>query len=171
MGRSRPHLCATIASVPVLLVIGGLSMAQDFDSGPRNRLLLPELSKRSSLEIPSVWRHASNEKPPRVGLRRHGRWMNGLLPMMWSTGTGADVMERIAAPMIGGIASSTMLTLLVIPILNTLWRSWSGPTGTSPLLTRADVSPQAQNGIGVAEWENTWSTMNRTADMLNQQLV
>ena len=50
MGRSRPHLCATIASVPVLLVIGGLSMAQDFDSGPRNRLLLPELSKRSSLE-------------------------------------------------------------------------------------------------------------------------
>jgi hypothetical protein len=97
--------------------------------------------------------------------------MNGLLPMMWSTGTGADVMERIAAPMIGGIASSTMLTLLVIPILNTLWRGWSGPIGTSPLLTRADVSPQARDGISLAEWENTWSTVNRTTDMLNQQLV
>jgi hypothetical protein len=81
--------------------------------------------------------------------------MNGMLPMMWNIGTGADVMKRIAAPMIGGIASSTMLTLLVIPILNTLWRSWSGPTGTSPLLTRADVSPHVQDGIGVAEWENT----------------
>ena len=53
--------------------------------------------------------------------------MGGLLPIMWTTGTGADVMKRIAAPMIGGMVSSTVLTLLVIPILYALWRSRSIP--------------------------------------------
>ena len=48
--------------------------------------------------------------------------MGGLLPIMWTTGTGADVMKRIAAPMIGGMLSSTVLTLLVIPVLYALWR-------------------------------------------------
>jgi Cu(I)/Ag(I) efflux system membrane protein CusA/SilA len=48
--------------------------------------------------------------------------MGGLLPIMWTTGTGADVMKRIAAPMIGGMVSSTILTLLVIPALYALWR-------------------------------------------------
>ncbi|MBA2486434.1 MAG: efflux RND transporter permease subunit [Nitrospira sp.] len=48
--------------------------------------------------------------------------MGGLLPIMWTTGTGADVMKRIAAPMIGGMVSSTMLTLLVIPVLYAMWR-------------------------------------------------
>jgi Cu(I)/Ag(I) efflux system membrane protein CusA/SilA len=48
--------------------------------------------------------------------------MGGLLPIMWTTGTGADVMKRIAAPMIGGMVSSTILTLVVIPVLYALWR-------------------------------------------------
>jgi Cu(I)/Ag(I) efflux system membrane protein CusA/SilA len=48
--------------------------------------------------------------------------MGGLLPIMWTTGTGADVMKRIAAPMIGGMVTSTILTLLVIPVLYALWR-------------------------------------------------
>ena len=48
--------------------------------------------------------------------------MGGLLPIMWTAGTGADVMKRIAAPMIGGMVSSTVLTLLVIPVLYALWR-------------------------------------------------
>ena len=46
----------------------------------------------------------------------------GLLPIMWSHGTGADVMKRIAAPMIGGMISSTILTLIVIPVLYFIWR-------------------------------------------------
>jgi Cu(I)/Ag(I) efflux system membrane protein CusA/SilA len=50
--------------------------------------------------------------------------MGGLLPIMWTAGTGADVMKRIAAPMIGGMASSTLLTLLVIPVLYMIWRRW-----------------------------------------------
>ncbi|HEX9742793.1 MAG TPA: CusA/CzcA family heavy metal efflux RND transporter [Nitrospiraceae bacterium] len=48
--------------------------------------------------------------------------MGGLLPIMWTTGTGADVMKRIAAPMIGGMVSSTVLTLLVIPVVYSIWR-------------------------------------------------
>ena len=43
--------------------------------------------------------------------------MIGLLPIMWSTGTGADLMKRIAAPMVGGLVTSTALTLLILPAL------------------------------------------------------
>ncbi|OAI06992.1 MULTISPECIES: efflux RND transporter permease subunit [Methylomonas] len=46
----------------------------------------------------------------------------GLFPVMIATGTGADVMKRIAAPMIGGIGSAMLLTLLVIPALYVIWR-------------------------------------------------
>ncbi len=50
--------------------------------------------------------------------------MTGLLPIMWGTGSGADMMKRIAAPMVGGMVSSTVLTLLVIPSLYVMWRGW-----------------------------------------------
>jgi copper/silver efflux system protein len=43
--------------------------------------------------------------------------MAGLPPIMWSTGTGSEVMQRIAVPMIGGMVSSTLLTLIVIPAI------------------------------------------------------
>jgi Cu(I)/Ag(I) efflux system membrane protein CusA/SilA len=46
----------------------------------------------------------------------------GLLPILWSHGTGADTMKRIAAPMVGGMVSSTILTLLIIPTIYFLWR-------------------------------------------------
>jgi len=48
----------------------------------------------------------------------------GLLPIMWSHGTGADVMKRIAAPMIGGILTSFLLELLIYPVIFEIWRSW-----------------------------------------------
>jgi Cu(I)/Ag(I) efflux system membrane protein CusA/SilA len=48
----------------------------------------------------------------------------GLLPIMWSTGTGSEVMRRIAAPMVGGMLSSTLLTLIVIPALYALIKEW-----------------------------------------------
>ena len=41
----------------------------------------------------------------------------GLIPILWSTGTGADVMKRIAAPMVGGIASTLLIVLLLFPAL------------------------------------------------------
>jgi Cu(I)/Ag(I) efflux system membrane protein CusA/SilA len=48
--------------------------------------------------------------------------MMGLLPIMWSTGTGADLMKRIAAPMIGGLATSFLMELLVYPAIYFLWK-------------------------------------------------
>jgi Cu(I)/Ag(I) efflux system membrane protein CusA/SilA len=56
--------------------------------------------------------------------------MGGLLPIMWTTGTGADVMKRIAAPMIGGMVSSTILTLIVIPVLYFIWKRRSMRSGS-----------------------------------------
>ena len=57
--------------------------------------------------------------------------MLGLLPIMWAEtmGTGGDVMKRMAAPMIGGLVTSTVLTLLVIPAIYSLWRGWGLPNG------------------------------------------
>jgi len=46
--------------------------------------------------------------------------MAGLLPIMWGTGTGSEVMRRIAAPMVGGMVSATVLTLIVIPAIYAL---------------------------------------------------
>jgi Cu(I)/Ag(I) efflux system membrane protein CusA/SilA len=50
--------------------------------------------------------------------------MAGLLPILWSTGTGAEVMRRIAVPMVGGMVSSTILTLLVIPAIYAIAKGW-----------------------------------------------
>jgi Cu(I)/Ag(I) efflux system membrane protein CusA/SilA len=47
----------------------------------------------------------------------------GLMPIMWSTGTGADVMKRVAAPMVGGLATSFLMELLVYPAIYLLWKS------------------------------------------------
>ncbi len=50
--------------------------------------------------------------------------MAGLLPIMWGTGTGSEVMSRIAAPMVGGMLSSTVLTLAVIPAIYAMVKQW-----------------------------------------------
>ena len=50
--------------------------------------------------------------------------MAGLMPIMWSHGTGSQVMKRIAAPMVGGMVSATILILIVVPAIYGLWRGW-----------------------------------------------
>jgi Cu(I)/Ag(I) efflux system membrane protein CusA/SilA len=50
-----------------------------------------------------------------------------LLPIMWSQGSGADVMKRIAAPMVGGMVTTTLLGLLVLPALYFIWRGHRYP--------------------------------------------
>jgi Cu(I)/Ag(I) efflux system membrane protein CusA/SilA len=66
--------------------------------------------------------------------------MAGLLPILWSTGTGSEVMQRIAVPMIGGMVSSTLLTLIVIPVVYALikgaalHRPASSPAGHAEVL-------------------------------------
>jgi Cu(I)/Ag(I) efflux system membrane protein CusA/SilA len=53
-----------------------------------------------------------------------GSTIAGLLPIMWTHGSGADVTKRIAAPMIGGMMTTLMLTLLVLPAIYIIWRGW-----------------------------------------------
>ena len=48
----------------------------------------------------------------------------GLLPIMWGSGTGSETMRRIAAPMVGGMVSATVLTLVVIPAIYALVKEW-----------------------------------------------
>jgi Cu(I)/Ag(I) efflux system membrane protein CusA/SilA len=48
--------------------------------------------------------------------------MAGLVPLLWAEGTGADVMKRIAAPMVGGVVTSGIMELMVYPVLFFLWR-------------------------------------------------
>jgi Cu(I)/Ag(I) efflux system membrane protein CusA/SilA len=67
----------------------------------------------------------------------------GLLPIMWSTGTGADVMKRIAAPMVGGLVTSFILELLVYPAVYYLWKGRGlakGPATIAPATQPATVT-------------------------------
>jgi len=62
--------------------------------------------------------------------------MAGLIPILWSTGTGSEVMQRIAVPMIGGMISSTLLTLVVIPAIYGLVKGWRLPKGVTSTISQ-----------------------------------
>lgn len=70
--------------------------------------------------------------------------MAGLVPILWSTGTGSELMRRIAVPMVGGMVSSAILTLLVIPAIYGLVKGW-GLTTEAPL-ERAASEPSPAIG-------------------------
>jgi Cu(I)/Ag(I) efflux system membrane protein CusA/SilA len=67
--------------------------------------------------------------------------MAGLLPILWSTGAGSEVMQRIAVPMIGGMTSSTILTLVVIPAIYGLIKGWRLPIGAAAISHEAASAP------------------------------
>ena len=58
-----------------------------------------------------------------------GATIIGLLPILLGAGTGAEVMSRLAAPMVGGMISSVVLTLLILPAVYMLWRRRGTGTG------------------------------------------
>jgi len=64
----------------------------------------------------------------------------GLIPLLWATSSGADVMKRIAAPMVGGLVTSAFLTLEIIPVVVTYWRLeqllWERLASSGPELLR-----------------------------------
>jgi Cu(I)/Ag(I) efflux system membrane protein CusA/SilA len=62
-----------------------------------------------------------------------------LLPILWSTGTGSEVMQRIAVPMIGGMISSTILTLVVIPAVYGIVKGWRLPSRSMVEEPRGDA--------------------------------
>lgn len=72
--------------------------------------------------------------------------MAGLLPVIWSTGTGSEVMQRIAVPMIGGMVSSTLLTLIVIPAIYGLVKGWRLEVQLEPKHTTAKPALSAGGG-------------------------
>ena len=71
--------------------------------------------------------------------------MAGLLPIMWSHGTGAEVMQRIAVPMIGGMVSSTLLTLIVIPAIYAVVKGMRLPSRARAAGANAEAAPPANH--------------------------
>jgi Cu(I)/Ag(I) efflux system membrane protein CusA/SilA len=69
--------------------------------------------------------------------------MAGLLPILWANGTGSEVMRRIAVPMVGGMISSTILTLLVIPAIYTIVKGWRLPRETVVKTATRHPAPSA----------------------------
>jgi Cu/Ag efflux pump CusA len=79
----------------------------------------------------------------------------GLIPIMWSMGTGADVMKRIAAPMIGGTFTSFLLELLVYPVIYEIWK-WNSE------VKRRIAAPEAGDAVSRPGWvEQPYSTPNQ----------
>ena len=78
-------------------------------------------SLRNRADVDAAVEHGAVERV-RPKLMTVTAIMAGLVPILWSQGTGADVMKRIAAPMVGGMISSTILTLVVIPAIYSLWK-------------------------------------------------
>jgi Cu(I)/Ag(I) efflux system membrane protein CusA/SilA len=76
----------------------------------------------------------------------------GLIPILWSTGTGSEIMKRIAAPMIGGICTSVILELLVYPAIYAVWRERSLDHGRSndPILVSARIDVPQPVGTDAA---------------------
>jgi len=71
----------------------------------------------------------------------------GLLPIMWSHGTGADVMKRIAAPMVGGVVTAVVVVLLVYPAIYFVWRGWRLPAAVLvPAPTGDGATPPETEG-------------------------
>jgi len=68
--------------------------------------------------------------------------MAGLVPILWSTGTGSEVMRRIAVPMVGGMVSSTVLTLLVIPAIYAIVKGWRLPKESTKVAREDFQLPQ-----------------------------
>jgi Cu(I)/Ag(I) efflux system membrane protein CusA/SilA len=100
---------------------------------------LAEISARRAAEAAALSRHDVAEAIMHGAVERVRpkmmtvvAIMAGLLPIMWSTGTGSEIMQRIAVPMIGGMVSSTLLTLIVIPAIYALVKGL-GVRETKPL--------------------------------------
>jgi len=77
--------------------------------------------------------------------------MTGLLPIMWSTGTGSEIMQRIAVPMIGGMVSSTLLTLIVIPAIFGLIKGFGLPPSDSGNLRPTPHVEKAEQRLHILE--------------------
>jgi Cu(I)/Ag(I) efflux system membrane protein CusA/SilA len=123
------HLLDYRLSAPVwvglLSVVGlamqtGVLMVVYIDDAFHRRLRQGRLRTRDDI----VAAHAEGTvRRLRPKLMTIGTMAAALLPLLWSDGAGAEIMKRVAAPMLGGLVTSAFLTLEVIPVLYTLWRA------------------------------------------------
>jgi Cu(I)/Ag(I) efflux system membrane protein CusA/SilA len=81
-----------------------------------------------------------------------GAIVSGLMPVMWAAVTGADTMKRIAAPMIGGLVSSTILTLILLPAIFTIWKGFEVRRRAPRLQSHAETgeAPASTDESGAA---------------------
>lgn len=97
----------------------GVVMLLYIDNAYKDKLLHGNMRTRKDLQDAIV--HGAVERV-RPKLMTVSTTIMGLLPIMWGHGTGSQVMKRIAAPMVGGLITSTLLTLVVIPAIYYVWR-------------------------------------------------
>ncbi|MBK9752704.1 MAG: efflux RND transporter permease subunit [Nannocystis sp.] len=116
---------STAVFVGLIALVGlaaqtGVVMIVYIDHAFERRLRAGKIRDRSDI----VWAHMEGTVlRVRPKLMTVATMLIGLTPLLWATGSGADVMKRIAAPMIGGLLSSAFLTLELIPVVYTYWRA------------------------------------------------
>jgi Cu(I)/Ag(I) efflux system membrane protein CusA/SilA len=106
-------------AVAGLAVELGLLMMVYLDIAYRDRLAEQRLSTRADLN--EVIQSGASQRIRPMLMTGLALFM-GLIPIMWSTGSGADVMQRIAAPMVGGVISALVMVLIVFPAVFAIWR-------------------------------------------------
>lgn len=99
----------------------GVLMMLYLDLSYRKRLAENNLQSRQDLTEAIVEGAARRIRPK---LMTGITTLVGLTPILWQTGTGADVMKRIAAPMVGGIVSTLIVALIVFPAIYSYWKGW-----------------------------------------------
>jgi Cu(I)/Ag(I) efflux system membrane protein CusA/SilA len=97
----------------------GVVMLLYIDNAFKERLLHGQMETHADLHAAVEYGAVERVRPK---LMTVSTTIIGLLPIMWSVGTGSQVMKRIAAPMVGGLVTSTVLTLAVIPAIYDLWK-------------------------------------------------
>lgn len=107
----------------------GVIMLVYLDQAYRDRISRGEMNSAADLYEAVLHGAAERIRPKMMTVVAD---MAGLLPIMWGIGTGSEVMKRIAAPMVGGMISSTALTLLVIPAIYYIWKKRSLPYPAIP---------------------------------------
>ncbi len=106
-------------AVAGLAVELGLLMMVYLDIAYRDRVAEQRLSTRADLN--AVIQSGASQRIRPMLMTGLALFM-GLIPIMWSTGSGADVMQRIAAPMVGGVISALVMVLIVFPAVFAIWR-------------------------------------------------
>jgi copper/silver efflux system protein len=127
---------STASWVGIIALVGlaaetGIIMIVYLDTAFERRLREGRMQDRSDVIWATMEGTVQRVRPK---LMTVSTMMFGLVPLLWSQGTGADVMKRIAAPMVGGLLTSAFLTLEIIPVVYTYWRLWQLRHGRLPTI-------------------------------------